>query len=257
MAGFQRSLLRIAHRGGAHLAPENTLAAFRNALTMPVDMVELDVQLSSDGQAVVFHDATMERLTDGEGNVLDLNFEYLRSLNAAAHFSGGWPQREQIPTLREVLTLARNRTRVCIEIKFGERDGTYSRYHNIAEAVVRDLRATKMVERVIVISFDWVMLAKLRRLEPDLITGAIVSHNLWSADEDPQLVQLFKQITLAGCNWIHLDRQLFTPEVLSLSHRNGFKLGIWTVDELDELRALAEAGVDSLTTDRPDLFAQL
>ncbi|GER86680.1 glycerophosphoryl diester phosphodiesterase [Dictyobacter vulcani] len=257
MAGFQRSLLRIAHRGGSQLAPENTLAAFRNALTMPVDMVELDVQLSSDGQLVVFHDATMERLTDGEGNILDLDFAYLRSLNAAAHFAGGWPQTEQMPTLREVLTLARNRTRVCIEIKFSERDGNYGRYPHIAELVVRDLRATKMVDQVIVISFDWVMLAKLRRLEADLVTGAIVSDNLWSADDDPQLVKLAKQITLAGCNWIHLDRQLFTPEILSLIHHNGFKLGIWTVNELAELHMLADAGVDSLTTDRPDLFAYL
>src|SRR5437764_1237987 len=82
---MKANLQRVAHRGGARLAPENTLAAFRNALTLPVDAVELDVQMSRDGQALVFHDATMERLTNGQGNILDLDAAYLRSLNAAAH----------------------------------------------------------------------------------------------------------------------------------------------------------------------------
>src|SRR2546429_5493756 len=77
------TLQRIAHRGGAHLAPENTLAAFRNALTLPVDTIEMDVQMSRDGYPIVFHDNTIERLTDGEGNILDLDFATLRSLNAS------------------------------------------------------------------------------------------------------------------------------------------------------------------------------
>ena len=119
---------RVAHRGGSLLAPENTLAAFRNALTMSVDAVELDVQMSRDGRAIVFHDATVDRLTDGTGNILDLDFADLRSLNAAAHFPGGWPQVEQIPTLREVLTLAKGRVQIYIEIKLAERDNAYWRY---------------------------------------------------------------------------------------------------------------------------------
>ena len=103
---------RVAHRGGSSLAPENTLAAFRNALTLSVDAVELDVQMSRDGQLIVFHDNTIERLTNGEGNILDLDFAPLRELNAAAHFSGNWPETEQIPTLSEVLALVKERTRV-------------------------------------------------------------------------------------------------------------------------------------------------
>src|SRR5437667_2473915 len=98
---------RVAHRGGSHLAPQNTLAAFRNALTLPVDAIELDVHMSRDGHAIVFHDYTVNKLTNGHGNILDLDFAYLRSLNAAAHFPGGWPEPQQIPTLREVLDLAR------------------------------------------------------------------------------------------------------------------------------------------------------
>ncbi|GLV56948.1 glycerophosphoryl diester phosphodiesterase [Dictyobacter sp. S3.2.2.5] len=257
MVMFQSSLVRIAHRGGSCLAPENTLAAFRNALTMPVDMIELDVQLSRDGQIVVFHDATVERLTNGEGNLLDLDFAYLRSLNTAAHFPGGWPQAEQMPTLREVLALARNRMKVCIEIKFSERDGEFGRYPRLAELVAREVQAAKMVDRVLIISFDWVALSRLRRLMPGVVTGALVSERVWSLADDPGLVKLCKQVTLAGCNWVHLDRKLYTPQVLSIMHQNGFKLGLWTVDDLEDLRQLAADGVNSLTTDRPDLFAQV
>ena len=257
MVPSQGSLLRIAHRGGSHLAPENTLAAFRNALTLPVDMLELDVQVSRDGYAVVFHDALVDRVTNGEGNVLDLDFAYLRSLDAATHFPGSWPQPEHIPTLREVLELARNRVRVCIEIKLSERDGEYGRYPNIVESVIQDLRVTKMVERVLVISFDWAALTKIRRLEPSLITGVLVSDELWSAEDDPRMEKLCQQVTRAGCNWIDMDREIFTPDLLAVIHRNGFKLGLWTVDDLADLRFLSGLGVDALTTDRPDLFSQL
>jgi glycerophosphoryl diester phosphodiesterase len=257
MVPSQGSLVRIAHRGGSHLAPENTLAAFRNALTLPVDMLELDVQMSRDGYAVVFHDALVDRVTNGAGNVLDLDFEYLRSLDAAKHFPGNWPQPEQIPTLLEVLELAHNRVRVCLEIKLSERDGEYGRYPHIIESVVSDLRATKMVERVLIISFDWVALAKIRRLEPSLITGALVSDELWSRADDPQMEKLCQQVTRAGCNWIDMDRDIFTPDLLPVIHHNGFKLGLWTVDDLEDLRFLSNLGVEALTTDRPDLFAQL
>src|SRR5947209_6928497 len=100
---------RVAHRGGSHLAPENTLAAFRHALTLPIDAIELDVHMSRDGHPIVFHDHTVDKRTNGTGNILDLDLAYLRSLNAAAHFrkaslrfacgqgeqdsfpTGGWP----------------------------------------------------------------------------------------------------------------------------------------------------------------------
>src|SRR5713226_1325603 len=164
------SVQRIAHRGGSLLAPENTLAAFRNALTLPVDTIEMDVQMSRDGYPIVFHDNTVERLTNGEGNILDLDFAYLRSLNVAAHFSGNWPAAEQIPTLREVLDLASGRVQVQIEIKTSQRDGVYGRYPQIVEAVVNEVRATAMLQQAVIISFDWSVLPVVKSLEPTLAT---------------------------------------------------------------------------------------
>lgn len=248
---------RVAHRGGSHLAPENTLAAFRNALTMPVDAIELDVQMTRDGQAIVFHDATVDRVTDGTGNFLDLDFPYVRSLNAAAHFSGGWPQSEQVPTLSEVLELAKGRISVYIEIKASERDGLHHAYPHIIEAVVEAVRGAKILDHVLIMSFDWSVLPLVKSLEPSLPTGMLVARELWSPQSARALHKLCAQAATLGCSWINMDRKLFSDDMPSFLHAYGFKLGIWTVNTLDEMRRLALADVDSLTTDRPDLFAQL
>jgi glycerophosphoryl diester phosphodiesterase len=146
------------------LAPENTLGAFRQALTLPVDAIECDVQMTCDGHAVVFHDNTVDRLTEGTGNILDLSLSELRSLNAATHFPGSWSQREVIPTLYEVLALLRGCKQVYIEVKNSKRDEVYGRYPRIAETVGGEVRAAGMHEQVVVISFDWQLLADIKSL---------------------------------------------------------------------------------------------
>jgi glycerophosphoryl diester phosphodiesterase len=248
---------RVAHRGGSCLAPENTLAAFRNALTLPIDAVELDVQMSRDGQLIVFHDATVERLTDGTGNILDLDFVTLRELNAAAHFAGNWPESERIPTLSEVLALMKERARVYIEIKTSERDGIYGRYPRIAEAVLRDLRRASMLNRVLIISFDWPMLLYIKSLEPRLQTGANVSKDLWDPDAEDAFTTLFQKMRQFGCSWVNMDSRLFTDEMPTKVHEQGLKFGLWTVNTLEDMRRFASARVDALTSDRPDLFSAL
>ncbi len=248
---------RVAHRGGSRLAPENTLAAFRNALTLPIDAVELDVQMSCDGQLIVFHDNTVERLTNGVGNILDLDFAALRSLNAAAHFAGDWPETEQIPTLSEVLTLMKERARVYIEIKTSERDGVYGRYPRIAEAVLRSVREARMLNRVLIISFDWPMLLHIKSLEPRLQTGANVSQDVWDPEADDAFATLISQMRKFGCSWMNMDSRLFTEDMPARVHEQDLKLNLWTVNTLDDLRRFTAAHVDSLTTDRPDLFAEL
>ncbi len=248
---------RVAHRGGAALAPENTMAAFRNALTLPIDAVELDVQMSCDGHLIVFHDNTVDRLTNGTGNILDLDFAYLRSLNAAAHFPGGGPEPQQIPTLREVLELVKGHLDVYIEIKRSKRDGVYGSYAGIAEAVVQEVRATDMVDHVLIISFDWSQLPRVKELEPRIRTGALVDKSMWKYGEKDALETLMQQVLALGCEWINLDRTLFTDVLLHSAHENGFKLGVWTVNTLEAMQRFADAGVDSITSDQPDLFALL
>ncbi|HLX59602.1 MAG TPA: glycerophosphodiester phosphodiesterase family protein [Ktedonobacteraceae bacterium] len=256
---MKQAIQRVAHRGGSHLAPENTLAAFSNALNFPIDAIELDVHMSRDGHAIVFHDNTVERLTDGKGNILDLDFAYLRSLNAAAHFPGGWPTAEQTPTLNEVLNFAKGRVKVNIEIKRSNRGSMYGFYPGIVEAVLNEVRAADLLEQVFVLSFGWPMLQELKSLEPSIPVGALIRDEQWIAYSDVKNVfdVIMSQVTALGCDWINILHHLYTDSMIDAAHKCGFKLGVWSVNEKDELYRLSLAGVDSLTSDRPDLFAYL
>src|SRR5262249_51516845 len=108
--------LNIAHRGDSKSHPENTLAAFRAAVEIGVDMCELDVQLTRDGALVVIHDDTVNRTTDGKGAVADLTLDEIRKLDAGARFAGG-ARGERIPTLEEVFSATRGRCGLNVELK--------------------------------------------------------------------------------------------------------------------------------------------
>jgi glycerophosphoryl diester phosphodiesterase len=90
-----------------------------------------------------------------------------------------------------------------------------------------------------------------------LQTGALVSRRVWNARARNALETLIGQVTALGCNWLNMHRDLFTPSLPALIHAHSLKLGIWTVNTLSAMRRFASAGVDSLTSDRPDLFANL
>ena len=246
---------RVAHRGGAALAPENTMAAFRRAQTLPVDAIEFDVQMSRDGHAFVFHDETIERLTNGQGNILDLNLAYLRELDVSAHFAGGWPEPQRMPLLTEVLAFGRQtRLLIYLEIKASRRDGISGRYPGIAEAVVQEILSADMLDQVLIMSFDWAILPQVKSLAPGAVTAALVSKDVWKPSSTSALAELAEQVRALQCAWINIDYELFTPEMPDIFHRHGLRVGVWTVNDIAGLQRLAAAGVDALTTDRPDLF---
>jgi glycerophosphoryl diester phosphodiesterase len=248
---------RVAHRGGAQLAPENTFAAFLNALTLPIDAIELDVHMSRDGHVVVFHDNHVHKRTKGSGNLLDLDLAYLRRLDAAARHPGGWPEPQQIPTLSEVLELAKGRAQVYIEIKTSKRGQTYTSYPYIAEKVVEMVRQAGMLDQVLVISFDWMILPVIKLLEPTIQTGMIVSNKVWNPRTSDGILNLIENAGEYECEWINMDYKLFTSEMPQTLHSRGLKLGLWTVNSEADMLRFAAAGVDSLTSDRPDLFSVL
>src|SRR5690349_8739784 len=170
---MNHKIQRVAHRGGAGLAPENTIAAFLNALSLPIDAIELDVHMSRDGHVIVFHDNLVHKRTKGSGNILDLDLAYLRSLDAAARHPGGWPEPQYIPTLTEVLELAKGRTQVYIEIKTSKRGRTLGSYPNIGEQVIAIVHQADMIKNVLIISFDWQILSTIKSIEPAVETGML------------------------------------------------------------------------------------
>jgi glycerophosphoryl diester phosphodiesterase len=146
---------------------------------------------------------------------------------------------------------------VYLEIKASKRDGVSGRYPGIAEAVVREVLAAKMLDQVLFMSFDWTILPLVKELAHGGQTGALVSRRWCRLDSPADLTALATQVYALGCEWVNMDAALYTAAMPDFFHAQGLRLGLWTVNELTALQRFTLAGVDSLTTDRPDLFAAL
>jgi glycerophosphoryl diester phosphodiesterase len=235
-----------AHRGGALLWPENSLTAFRGALALGVDLLELDVHLSKDGEVVVIHDPTLPRTTTGEGAVRDHTWAELKvvTLRGASD--------ERIPHLREVLALLRPaRAGLLLEIKAGP-DGVG--YPGIEERVLRLLAETGLTERTTIMAFDWTTLERVRGLAPGMRRSALLSRRgMERSGGVPDAVRG----AAAVATDLGIERTLLSPAIVAAARAAGLTIGVWTVNEPEELRAVLAAGVDYVTTDRPDLGLHL
>lgn len=247
----------IAHRGASGHAPENTLPAFRRALELGADMIEMDLRLSADGHVVVIHDATVDRTTGGNGRVAELTLAQLKQFDAGHAFAGadgGRPYRGtgvEIPTLEEVLT-AFPEARLMLELK----EGAGAALVDSAAAVLQRHGAEG---RVIVASFDSGYLRRFRTLLPGAATGAgsgeaaklyllhLVGLHRWYR---PRAEFLLVPPALRG-------RRLVTRRLLRAAERLGMKVHVWTVDDPREMRRLVAVGVDGILTDHPDRLREV
>ena len=155
------------------------------------------------------------------------------------------------------MELAKGRAQVYIEIKTSKRRRTYEPYPYIAERVIELVHLAGMLDQVLVISFDWMILPVIKSLESTLETGMIVSQKVWNPRSRDGMQLLLEKAREYECAWINMDSKLFTPEMPQTLHNNGLKLGLWTVNSEADMLRFAAAGVDSLTSDRPDLFSIL
>jgi glycerophosphoryl diester phosphodiesterase len=235
----------VAHRGGSAEAPENTLAAFRRALALGIRWFELDVQSSRDGALVVIHDTTVDRTTDGTGEVGSLLFEELRRLDAGAWFDPQY-RGERIPTLREMLELcAEAGAGVAIELK------SPHLYPGI-EQKVTSLLAEMWVHGgggpdVLCISFDSSSIARLHSLDPALPLGQLYLPDTQDFAQADDTVQA----TLP-----HFSLAARHPEQVARAHALGKRIFVWTVNEPDDMRQMAALGVDGIVSDRPSLLLE-
>lgn len=256
MAARTASLEVHAHRGGAGLAPENTLAAFRKALDLGVDALEMDLHVTRDGVVVVIHDETLDRTTDGRGDVGELSLEAVKRSDAGGKFAPAF-RGERIPTLREVIDLVKasgnGRVRLDLELKYHQdRPGKPG---DFVERVLEILGDTSFTERVNVISFQHPSLAKVKALEPRLRTGLLASGD--KGPEDPvALVRRFR------ADYYSPNFRLVTAEAVAALHQAGIPIVPWTVNEAAEMRRLMALGIgelagDGIATDFPDRLLNL
>ena len=234
----------VGHRGAMGHRPENTMASFAHALQLGADWIELDVHLSQDGVAVVIHDETLDRTTNGHGLVRDHSLAALKHLDA-----GGWfgPEYvgQRIPTLEEVLDWANEQnTVVDIEIK-----NAPLYYPGIEQAVVDALRRTAMVEQSIVISFDHRAVGRTRALEDRVATGVLYACR--PADGGIGLARAVNADALLP-HWAYV-----TPEDVEAAHQAQLAVAPWATSDPAILRQLIQAGVDAIGTNHPDVLRAL
>ena len=247
--------LLIAHRGGSALAPENTLAAFRRALRWwRADLLEIDVQPTRDGHALVIHDPTVDRTTDGTGRVADLTAAELKRLDAGFRFTpdGGatFPFRGRgvvLSTLREVLTELPD-ARVNVEVKD-------ARAQQAVWDTVHDLGAQ---HRVLVAAGDRRNRTRFTRYTGPTSASAQEMYAFYAL----HLARLSRRLWTPPVDAFqmperHNGRQVLTPRMLDELHARNVAVHVWTVDEVDDMRRLLGWGVDGIVTDRPDRLARV
>ncbi|MCX7029329.1 MAG: glycerophosphodiester phosphodiesterase family protein [Spirochaetes bacterium] len=244
-------VIRVAHRGGAALAPENTLAAFRAGLEQGADALELDVHLSRDGELVVIHDAALARTTNAAGEVGEMTFAELRRLDASARFFGPPVERQLIPTLQEVVDLAKGRASLQIEIKLRS-DG--SRYPGIEPRVVETLRQSGMVDDAVILSFDFPTLTSVKALEQRLRTCALISRAYLQKVGKRGPAAVAEEMAALGVTSVGVEKTWLLEPLYRQLRSRGLGVGVWTVDDSGEMRRFALMGVDFITSNRPDLL---
>ncbi len=264
--------LCFAHRGGAALWPENTLEAFQGAIQLGCSHLETDVRMTRDGQIVLFHDPTLERTTNGVGQVSAYTLEQLRRLDAGYHFSprsagggapgrggagesSGFPRRGgdvKIPTLAELVAIAPHS---CFNVEIKERG-----HPDLAEALWEVIQSHDLIDRIIVAAERHAFIQRFRELsEGRVATSASKRECLefWLASRlglSSRLAIAYQalQIPVTVGSW-----RFLTPWLLEAAHRRGIAVHVWTIDEPAEMNQLLDAGVAGLMSDFPDRLLEV
>ncbi len=239
--------LHIAHRGGAKLAPENTMVAFRAAVERwRTDVLELDVHATADGEVVVFHDPTLERCTDGAGPVSALTFSQLSMLDAAFHHPTLRGQGVRVPRLTEVLE-AFPHVRVNLEVKT---DGALQPFADL----VRERPTLR--ERLCIGSEHDALASRLVEALPDachffpanaLAAFVMSARSGEPVEDDPRFLVLDMPLDWEGL-------RVFDEHLAQTAKAAGKWVNVWTVDDPADMRQVIAQGVGGVMTDRPDLL---
>ena len=237
--------LNIAHRGARTVAPENTLAAFKAALEMGADGIELDVQLSADGALVVHHDFDLGRTNNGAGPLRKQTLGQLKRLDA-----GSWRDaqfaRERIPTLAEVFQMLDRQMVVNIELK------TRSFFDDgLEQAVVNEIKRSHMVDMVIISSFNPRSLMRMRNLSDQLPLGL-----LYSPDQPIHLRRAWLR-RFVHPEALHPRFDMVDETFMARAKEDGYRVNVWTVNEAEDMERMLRLKVDAIITDRPNILRQV
>lgn len=236
---MSRGFRVVAHRGNSSVAPQNTLAAFEAAWRAGADSIELDVQLTADGEVVVIHDDTLDATTDGAGRVDALTLADVRAADAGSWFAPAYAG-QRVPTFAEVVDFLVTHPGIdlLLEVKgdWGPDD-----VRKVTEPVLR----AGLADRVIGQSFWPSTVASLQKVAPDLHRGLLVERH------SDDLLATCAELTVMACNpagAVLLEQ----PGLVAELHGAGLEVMVWTLNEPEQWALALEVGVDAVITDRPD-----
>jgi glycerophosphoryl diester phosphodiesterase len=227
------------------------MAAFRLALQMKVDFLELDVQMTRDGELVAIHDPSLDRTTNGKGPVAEKTLAQLKELDAGSWFNEAFSAKarpeyagQRIPTLQEIIDLAEGTpVSFYIETKNPEL------YPAEFEARLLDLlRRNHVHKRTVIQSFSPHSLEKIKSLDPSIPTALLVE----TPEPDP-----VDAAVRPGANELAIDYRLLTPELAARARDWGLTIAVWTVNEKEDFRRMIRLGVDRIITNYPDRLNRL
>lgn len=232
-----------AHRGASEYAPENTLEAFELAVRQGADGVELDVQLSKDGELVVIHDETLNRVSNHKGYVAEYTLKKLKTFHVNKHF----PQygKTIIPTLEEVYQLLKP-TNLTINVELKTSNNFYP---GIEEKVIALADKLGMSDRLLYSSFNHYSLLRLKKISSNVKTGILISDII--VDAPGYAANL-------GIDAIHPRLNILQiPDFVKSSKEKGIEVNPWTVNDETQMRILAEQGINAMITNKPDVCRKI
>lgn len=240
---FARYPLLFAHRGCSTVAPENTLPAFRKALDFGIPGVEFDIQITADGDLVIFHDSNLKRITSEDARIKETKTAAIRELDAGAWFGEAFAG-ERIPLLDELLDLLGERVYLDFEIKHWDHHAG-----ELEEKVVQTIQRRNLKERALVSSFNPYTIRAVRKIDPTIHTAHIYTRH-------PD----FPWYLSWGAGRFLCDPKILKPNRERLNRRSvfwkqtmlGFPLVTWTEDDPEKVREYLELGVDGIISNAPE-----
>lgn len=232
----------FAHRGYSGKYPENTMIAFKKALECGVDGIELDIQLTKDGEVVIIHDETIDRTTTGKGFVIDYTYEELEKFDASFKFKDlGF---NKIPTLREYFQLVKDYDIVTnVELKTG-----INEYLGIEEKVWELIKEYNLEEKVIISSFNHFSVMRMKKIAPQLKYGFL---------SEDWIIDAGKYTHSHGVQCYHPRFNNLVPDVIKELKKYNLEINTWTVNLEEDMRYLYSNNIDVIITNYPELAQEI
>ena len=238
----------IAHRGASAYCPENTFPSFEAAIEMGADMVELDVQLTTDKEVVVFHDEKISRCTDGRGKVADYTLAALKKLDAGSWFDKEF-KNTKIPTLAEVLAFCKGKIAVNIEIKTEAVSKMF--FGGIEEKCLKIVEQSGISDHVVFSSFDPRAIMHLKQIDSTAAVAVLFEKKHYGSKFPSDIMESL------GVDAFNCSSSYFKKKWLADVELNNIPVNIYTVNDARNMKRFVNMGVSGIFTNNPDILKRV